>query len=233
MAEQHSGQSIVDQVKMPKLKIDNKKLAGINAFTTAFATFFGFTAIMAAISSFTKGDWSFNVPFVGTFLGSNLGQVSTVLVVALLALVCAIIGLMTVRKITNLEAMKKSWHCVSKVFLVFAAIFCVNLIGVMLYSLLSLGRKSTEVSQATLWGSNFVANLILMAASCAMYFVSTKIAHGETKYLSVLRFVAIAVAVVAVVIVVVSLLVGFYAKGSSSSYDSMNDVYDYFRSWSY
>ncbi len=232
--EQQAPHAVVDSVKMPKLKIDNKKVAGINAFATAFATFFGFAVILTAISTFTKGKWTFNIPFLSPFLGSNLGAVESMLVVALLALTCAIIGLITVRKITDVEAMKKSWSCVAKVFGIFALIFCVNMVAVVIYSLLSLGRKSYELNQGRLWGSTFVANLILCAASAAMFFVSKKIADGETKYLSIMRFVAIGIASVAAVIAIVSLLVSFYSKSSSSyeleeGLDELQNLYNYFK----
>ncbi len=227
-AESHA---VVDSVKMPKIKIDNHKVADINAFATAFASFFGFATIIAAISTFTKGKWSFNIPFLGSFLGSNLGQTSSMLVVALLTLACAIIGLMTVRKITDAEAMKKAWSCVAKVFGVFVIIFCVDMVAVLIYSLLSLGRSKFAVSQGELWGSSFVANLILALASAAMFFVSAKIAKGETKYLSIMRFVAIGIASVATLMAVVSLLVSFYSKTPTTevedAIDSLNDLYKY------
>jgi hypothetical protein len=233
MAEQQHGQAVVDQVKMPKIKIENKTIANINAFATAFATFFGFATIIAAIATFAK-KWSFNVPFLGNLFGSNLGQASSLLTVALLTLTCAIIGLLTVRKITDIEAMKKAWKCVSKVFVIFIIIFAVDMVSIVLYSLLSLGRSKLEINQGILWGSSFVANLILAAASCAMYFISSKIAKGETKYLSIMRFVAIGLASVAVVITIVALLVGFYSKPSVSSeiddaYSELENLYNYFK----
>lgn len=229
MAEEQHGQAVVDQVKMPKIKIDNKKMAGINAFATAFASFFGFTTIIAAIAVFAK-KWSFNVPFLGNLFGSNLGQASSLLTVALMTLVCAIIGLITVRKITDVESMKKAWSCVAKVFVIFLIIFTVDMISIIIYSLLSLGRSKLEINQGTLWGSSFVANLILAAASGAMLFISSKIAKGETKYLSIMRFVAIGLASVAVLIVIIALLVTFYSKASATSEleDAYNELYNLF-----
>ena len=156
MAEQQHGQAVVDQVKMPKIKIDNKSMAGINAFATAFASFFGFATIIAAIATFAK-KWSFNVPFLSNVFGSNLGQASSLLTVAILTLVCAIIGLLTVRKITDVESMKKAWGVVAKVFTIFLIIFVVDMVSIIIYSLLSLGRSKFEINQGTLWGSSFVA----------------------------------------------------------------------------
>ena len=184
MAEQQHGQAVVDQVKMPKIKIDNKSMAGINAFATAFASFFGFATIIAAIATFAK-KWSFNVPFLSNVFGSNLGQASSLLTVAILTLVCAIIGLLTVRKITDVESMKKAWGVVAKVFTIFLIIFVVDMVSIIIYSLLSLGRSKFEINQGTLWGSSFVANLILAAASGAMLFISSKIAKGETKAINI------------------------------------------------
>ena len=233
MAEQQHGQAVVDQVKMPKIKIDNKSMAGINAFATAFASFFGFATIIAAIATFAK-KWSFNIPFLSNVFGSNLGQASSLLTVATLTLVCAIIGLLTVRKITDVESMKKAWGVVAKVFTIFLIIFVVDMVSIIIYSLLSLGRSKFEINQGTLWGSSFVANLILAAASGAMLFISSKIAKGETKYLSIMRFVAIGLASVAVLIVIIALLVGFYSKPSASSeledaYSELENLYNYFK----
>ena len=58
-----------------------------------------------------------------------------------------------------------------------------------------------------------------------------KIAKGETKYLSIMRFVAIGIASVATLMAVVSLLVSFYSKTPTTevedAIDSLNDLYKY------
>ena len=228
--EEKAASSVVDSVKLPKIKIDNKKATAINAFATAFACFFGFSAVMSAISNFTDGKWGFNIPFLGAFLGSNLGPVDNSLVISLAALLCAVIGMATVRKVVSVDAMKQSWQKVAKVFAVVGAIFCVDLVAIALYSLLSIGRKDYGFSQGALWGSNFVSNLLLACASIAMCFISGKIAKGDAKYLSVMRFVALGIAIAGFAMIFISLIVNLHqSRGMTDWSDLDSYLPDYFK----
>ncbi len=225
-------QPVVEPVKMPKVKADNKLIATVNAVSMTLACFLGWMTIFAAIASFTKKGWSVDVPFVGYILGDNFsgwgGSVSiALLATGLLTVLFAVIGLITARKITNVDAMKSSWKCVRNFFVIVAGIEIFKMIALAIYALCGLG-KTSGVQQGYLWLNGFLSNVLAAAAAAGVAFVANAIAAGKTQVLSIMRFVALGVAGVALIITVIATFVGFYSKpdyskGSSSSSSS----YDY------
>ena len=148
-------------------------LSKVNAFAIAFACFYGFALIIAAIAGFTT-KWSFNVPFVGTFL-SNTNQTSIWLITAIAALALGIFGIVSTNKLTDLDSVKKSWKVISGVFLVMASIFAIEMVATAIYSLMGIGRKS-GVSQGQLWLNGFLAQLIAGGAA------ARRRAHRGARY---------------------------------------------------
>lgn len=205
-----------DAPKMPKLKNSSKVMANVNAFSIAFAIFIGAAAIFAAIAGFTKGDWSFSVPYIGTFFGGNLYSGSSLFTAATFVLIFGILSILTIRKITSVDDMKGAWKKVMIVFGVITAIFTIELVATAIYSLLSIGTKT--VDQGYLWLSSFLPIFILALLAFAVTFMAKKIADGNTQVLRIASYVAVAVAVVAFILVIVSTLVGFYAKKSTLDY---------------
>ena len=220
--------ALVEPVKIPKMKIAGDKVAGINAFAISFAVFFGAMTIFSAIAGFTKGDWSFGIPFMGAAF-ANVGLAST-LITGLLAVVFAVIGLVTIGKITDRESLTKSWNAISKVFFVLTCIYVMSMVGIALYSLFALGKKGLD--HGDLWLSSFLPNFITAVVAGVMAYMSKMIAGGKTAVLRALSIVAIGVASIGLVLVIVQTLVGFYGEksSSSSSYeDYYQDILDYFK----
>ena len=235
---QNTNHSVVQPMSMPKMKIPSEKAASINAFALSFAAFFGFVAIFAAIASFTKGDWLFDIPLIGIVL-ANVGFMGASLITALLAVAFALIGLKTLKKVTDKKDLVKPWQCVAKVFLVLGVVYVVSMIAIALYSLLGVGDKS-GVSQKNLWLSNFIPNLITAIAAIGIAFLAKQIAAGKTAILRTFSYIAIGVACVGFILVIVSTLVNFYSGKKSSTYDSgydygnsLNDLYDSFKDFSW
>jgi hypothetical protein len=208
-------QPLVQPVKMPKMKMPGNRAATLNAFALSFAAFFGFMTIMAAIAGFTDGEWLFNIPLIGTVL-ANVSIVSTVLTTALMAVLFAVVGMLTVSKITNIEDVKKAWCGVARVFLVLALIYAATMVSIMIYSLLAIGSKS-GVSQSNLWLVNFIPNLITMAAAGGMWLIARQIANGKTAMLKILSILGVVIAGVGLILVIVQTLVGFYSGPSVPS----------------
>lgn len=223
--------AVVEPIKIPKMKmkIAGDKVAGLNAFAVSFAMFFGVLTIFAAIAGFTSGNWVFGIPLIGAFF-ANVGAASVV-TTALLSVAFGIIALMTIGKITDAQSLSKSWNAVSKVFFVLMQIYAVSMIGIAIYSLLSLGKKT--VDQGDLWLSGFLPNFITAALAGTMAYVGKKIADGKTVLLRTLSMIAMGIAGVAFVLVIIQTLVSFYATKSSSSTDyrdyDYGDVLDLFR----
>ncbi len=223
MPETHE-KPVVDPVTMPKLKMDKHKLATVNAWTIALAMFLGYCAIFAAIAGFTK-KWDFSIPFFGRFMGSNAGAPRELLT-GLFALVFAIFGFVTLKKVTDAEATKKAWGCISKVFLGFMLVYAVNMVGIVIYSLMSLGREKYAFDQGQLWLDSFLSTVICCIGAGVVWFIGKQISEGKTSVLRIASFIAAGVAVVGFIIVFIQLLVSFYSKPDSSSYDSYKDAID-------
>lgn len=219
---------VVDPVSMPKINMDKHKLAVTNAWAMALAMFLGYSAIFSAIAGFTKGKWSFAIPFFGRFMGTN-SAVPTIIMAGLFALAFAIYGIVTLKKVTDAEATKKAWGCIANVFLGFVVVYVLNMIGIVIYSLMSLGRKGFE--QGDLWLSSFLPTVICAIGAGAISFMAGRISKGQTSLLRVVSLIAICIASVGFIIVFVQQLVSYYSKSSSSSsmyddYGSYSDILD-------
>lgn len=222
-------QPVVDPVKMPSVKADNKLIATVNAVSMTLASFLGWMTIFAAIASFTKKGWSVGIPFIDWIFGSNFGgyggNVSIYLLgTGLLTVAFAVIGLITARKITDINAMKSSWKCVRNFFAIVAAVEIFKMITLAIYALCGLGKKA-GVDQGYLWLNGFLSNTLAAAGAAAMVFIANAIAAGKTQVLSIMRFIALGIAGVALIITVIATFVGFYS-GKGSSYSSSSDVND-------
>ncbi len=207
---------LVDSAKMPKIKLSNEKLAHINAFACVTAIFFGIAAIFSAIAGFTDGEWSFNVPFVGV-LFNNISEVSGLVVTAVLVLCAGIAAIMTVHKLTDAAAVKKAWGKVACVMTAVGGYFCVQIVGTIIYSLMSLGAKS--VDQGDLWLSNFLPQLILLADAAIIFFIAKQINAGKTEMLRIANYLALGIAIVAFLLVFIQSMVGLYSKKSTTTFE--------------
>lgn len=227
MAEaNHTSQApVVEQVKMPKMKVDGSKIAYVNAFATAGAIFFGVAAIFNAIAGFTKGKWIFGIPFDG-ILGSFSNSMYSYFFMGILTFVLGLVSFLTVSKITDAGAITKAWKCIFKVNLVLLALFAIDMISMILTSLIGLGEKSGVV-QKDLWLSGFLPTVIMALVAGVIAFVAKSIASGKTQLLRIMTLVALGVGSVAMIMVFISQIVGMYGKKSSSYSDYLDDVDDY------
>ena len=208
---------VVEPVKMPKINIEKKELATLNAFAIALSMFLGYCAIFAAIAGFTN-KWVFLVPFFGRFMGTNV-SVPTALLAALFAVLFAIFGFVTLGKVTDAEATKKSWKLVSKVFLGFIVVYAVDMVGIIIYSLMSIGR-GRSFDQGAFWLSSFLSTVICCIGAGVMWFMGKQIAAGKNSLLRVASLAAAGLATVGFIIVFIQQLVSFYGNSSTSRYDS-------------
>ena len=223
-----SGTPVVDPVKMPKMKINSSALAKMNAWAIAGATFFGFCAIFVAIAGFTK-EWSFAFPVFSFLLGANAG-ISTSLLVSLFALLFGIFVIVTINKVTDAETTKKTWGCIAKVFFAFMVVYAVDMIGIIIYSLMSIGRRNYD--QGTLWLSSFLPTVILFGGATGMHFIAKAISNGKTSLLRIMSIVAVCIAGVAFILVFIQTMVSFYGKKTSylekatQDLNSIENVFD-------
>lgn len=227
--------TVVEPVKMPKVKAGNKLIAGINAASITLATFMGWMTIFAGIAAFTKKGWTVAVPFANEIIGANMGWASVLFATGIMTVLFGVIGLITAGKITDINAMKSSWKYARNAFIVIAAIEVVKMVSIAIYSLCGIGEKS-GVDQGYLWLNSFLSNTLAAGAAVGIAFIANAIAAGKTTVLSAMRFVALGIAAVGCVLVVVSTIVNFYSKktpsygsGSSSSSSSVQDLLDFLK----
>lgn len=204
----------------PVADISQKSLAALNAISMALSSLFGIFAIFKAIADFTRGEWLFSVPFFGIFNESP----SSTLYFGVIAILLAVIALITSKKITDAKAVGEAHKVIAPIFYVISALVGASLITIVFYSLFALGAKS--VDQGSLWLNNFLPAFILTGVVFAVAFISSKIAAGKIALANILKFVSLGAAGVGLILAVISTLVGFYGKTSSSSiYDSVYDDY--------
>ena len=219
--------AVVDPVKMPKVQADNKLLSSINAVSITLACFLGWMTLFAGIASFTKEQWGINIPLMGWILGGNFDGFYTgyaditILATGVLTVLFAVAGLITARKITDINAMKSSWKCVRNLFVIIAGIEIFKMLMLAIYALCGVGDKS-GVKQGYLWLNGFLSNTLAALAAATMAFIAHLIAQGKTQVLSIMRFVALGVAGVALIIAIISTFVNFYGKKTSSYSGSSN-----------
>ena len=224
--ESDAAKPVVDAVKMPKVKIENGKIAKLNAWCIALSVFFGWATIWTAIAGFAK-KWSIELPNITRlFVASDSPLGSTLLVTGALSVTAAIIALVTIRKITDAEALKKAWSCVAITFLIITGVYAVNIVIMMIYALMMIGSKS--INQGTLWSCCFVGLLLHGLGAATVWFLAHLIAKGNNKVLRILSFVAIGIASVALILAFIQCLVSTYSKKSSSLNDiDWSDLLDY------
>ena len=218
--ESGAAKPVVDAVKMPKVKIENSKIAKLNAWCIALSIFFGWATIWTAISGFTKS-WRIVLPGPASWLVANSNPASGVLVLGAIAVTAAIVALLTIRKITDAEALKKAWSCVATTFLLITCIYAVNIVIMMIYALMMIGSK--YIDQGDLWSMGFVGLLLHGLGAATVWFLARMIANGNNKVLRILSFVAIGIAAVALILAFIQVLVSTYGK-KKASIDSLDDV---------
>ncbi len=222
--------SVVDPVKMPKVKANNKLIAGINAASLSLSTFMGWMAIFAGIAAFTTKGWQIEIPFASWFFGANnttqgIGQVAFTAGIA--SVLLAVLGLITAGKITDIDAMKKSWKCTRNVLIVLAAIEAVKMASIAIFALCGIGSKG--FAQGYVWLNGFLSCALATMALVGLVFIAHFIAAGKTTVLSVMRFIAVGVASVGCVLLIISTIVGYHrtvSTGSSSSSSSTSNYID-------
>ena len=237
--EKQVKKSVVGDVSIPKLKMNGKRAAYVNAAAVAVATYLGIVAIFGAIAGFTNGDWGFSVPpIISAFFGgasfSLLGVSvsvgpSALFITGMLALVGGVIGFLTLKKLTDAAAVKNAWRIVAEIFGVITGLLLVAIVSTVLWSLFGLGEKS-GVDQGNLWLSIFLPLVIKTVLAGTIYVLARKIAAGKLEVLRIFSFVATGIAVIALIIVIVQTMIGFYGKKSTSSI--IDDDYDFdWSSW--
>jgi len=219
---------VVKQVQTKKIKIDGKKVAYYNAFAISFATFIGVAVIFNAIAGFTKGKWSFGIPFSSILLSWDISVVPNIIIFGVLALVLAIFGLTSVNKITDADALKKAWGLNKRFFGLIAAAYAINLVTIAIYSLMSI-KKGAGKFQAELWLESFIPSLVMGAVAFGISSISKAIAGGKTQLVRTMSYIALSVASVAFIMMMVEQLVSIHGKKSVSDIDDLEEGLDYLK----
>ena len=219
---------VVAELKTPKVNMSGAGVARFNAFALSFAAFFGVMSIFSAVAGMTDGSWSFSVPVIG-ILFSNISATAISIATAILAVLLGVLGIVTINKITDAVALKKSWECTAKIFCFISVFYLVSTLSVALYSL--LGAGSDYIDHEYLWLSCFLPNLIITLMAGGMFFFANAIAKGKTELLRILSIVATVIAGLGLILILTNTLLDLYGDSSNSIDDIFDSYYDDDGSW--
>ena len=220
-AETQKPAPVVTKVKAKKIKIDGKKIAYWNAFAISGSIFFGvaiiFNAIASLITSQTKGEWYFGVPFSGLLTSwSNAFNLPSEVILAALVLGLGIFAVTTVNKITDAEALKKAWKCNAKIFLGLTTLYALSLVLICIYSIMNIQKGAGEF-QKDLWLSGFLSTLIMGGVAGFIGVVSLAIAKGKTVLVRIMSYIAVSVASLAFMMMFIERIVTIHSSKSTST----------------
>jgi hypothetical protein len=176
-------------------------LVAANAFSLVYAVEVGLLAVYVAIRALITGGAAGGVmAYVPLWLGLSAG-------------VFGLIALLTVKKITDQELLKKAYNIVAAFVLAIGVLAATGAVGAMLFSLFAVGVGAI---QATLWLDMFLPMLCVAGVAVGFLVIAKKIASGMTKMLPVVAYVIFGIAGIALILAIVATFVGLY--GGSSSY---------------
>ena len=224
MQNEENQQPVVAPVNINTSKLSQESVTSVNGAALAIASLFSVISMFAAIASFTKGEWIFRIPLMGTL---SVTGADTLFVTSVVALVFSVISLISVRKITDAEQLKKTYSTWANVYSVLSVVFVSAVIATILYALFTIGSKSVE--QKDLWLSGFLPALIIAGVSVGMTFVFKTVAKGKTTMLSMINFIIVGIATLGLLLTTISIFVNHYGNKSSrgSSYsDYLQDLLD-------
>jgi hypothetical protein len=178
-------------------------LVATNAFSLVYAVEVGLLAVYVAIRALIEGGATGGVmAYIPLWLGLSAGAFG-------------LIALLTVKKITDHELLKKAYNIVAAFVLVGAVLAMTGAVGVMLFSLFAVGVGAI---QGVLWLDLFLPMFAVAAVATGLLAVAKKIAGGMIKLLPIMTYVIFAIAGIALILAIVATFVGLY--GGSGSYYS-------------
>ena len=200
--------------KYERGKISAPMIAKLNTWTIALSCFIGFACIFSAIAGFSDS-WTFYIPAFSVFFGANVTHVPAEFMASFIALAAAIFGIATLKKVTDKETQRETWHKVANLFLGISVIYLINLAGIVFYSIMMLGKPTL---QGGLWLSNFLPTLIMFGAAIGMHFIAKTIYHDKPSLIKTMAIVAICVAGVGVFLtftesIVVTYIIDMFKHG--------------------
>ena len=202
--------------------MDGVKVSCVNPWAMTLALFFGWSTFFAACSGFAS-KWFVNLPIFRIFLGANAGIVDTTLVASLMSIALAVVALITLKKAISDDSVKDTWKKISNFFIVVTAVYVVDMVAIIIYSLMALGIKGV---QGQLWLSNFLPTIIMSIGSAAIAIISRVIAKGKSDLMKVICISAIVIATLAFIISFSQIRVSFYGNGG---YSQVYELYDALR----
>lgn len=208
-----------------KKKLPQSAVVTANAISFAAAAIFGGIGIFAAIANFTRGGWD----FMPATIGSLIPGMGTAFFMAFLGLICGLIAMFTLKKITDADLLKKSYATVGVVAGAATVAMIAYLVGIMIYAILAVGAGGD--AQAMLWLDCFLPALITGGLFLGLALIAKQIASGGIKILPTMTIVVLCVASAGALLTIISTLVGLYAKSGSYDYDydDVNNFLNLFR----
>jgi hypothetical protein len=200
-----------DKTPVQKKSLPQSGLAAINAFSLIYAVEAGLYAVVFGIIALTQGR-------VGA------GTAYPTLLIGISALVFGLLAFLTMKKITDKEAVKKAYGVAAVVLLIQTVLLASLTVGTALYALFSVGVGSI---QGGLWLNGFLPLLGATVVSAGLLVAAKKAYDGlASKILPIMIYVALGVAGLGILLATIATFVGWYGSGGSSVYDNIPSYYD-------
>lgn len=193
--------AVVKKVNISKRKIDGSKAAYVNAISLTLALIFGAIAICLGIGEFSG--WE--------FFGSMLVVLFEFPAVAfgILSVICAVICIFSVNKITDKAAFEKIWKILYKVCFGLGVFKAVDVVSIVIYALLAIG-PSSGMDQGYLWLNQFLPAFIMFVIYMLIALLAKKILTGKTVLVRIFGIAAMILASVGCLVVLIGSLCNLY-----------------------
>jgi len=178
-------------------------LVAANAFSIFYAVEAGVIAVVLGIKALTTGGAAGAVlAYMPFWFGFS-------------AVIFGLIALLTTKKITDQELLRKAYGVVAAFLLIEAVLAVAAAVAAMLYALFALGTSSSI--QQAMWLNVFLPALGIAAGATLFAFIAKKIYDGQTKLISILSYVILGVAGLALILTIIAIFTGLYGGRSGGS----------------
>ena len=193
--------AVVKRVSISKKKIDGSKAAYVNAISLVLALVFGAIAICLGIGEFSGWEF-FGSMFVVLFEFPAVAF-------GILSVICAVICIFSVNKITDKTAFEKIWKILYKVCFGFGLFKAIDVVSIVIYALLAISPNS-GVDQGYLWLNQFLPAFIIFVVYMGVALLAKKILAGKTVLVRIFGIIAMIFTSVGCLVVLISSLCNLY-----------------------
>lgn len=217
------GEIVVKKMKASKKQIDGSRAAYINAISLVLSLLFGVISIFMGVSEFTE--WN----FVDSLVLSGLFAFPA-LTFCLFGITCAVLGILSVNKITNKKSFENIWKVIYKIFFGLGIFKAIDVVSVVVYALMAISPNS-GINQSNLWLNQFLPRFILFLIYLGIACFAKKVLLGKTVLVRIFGIIAAILSGIGCLLVMIGVFTNLYdgqveQRGYSDYIDEYNQEID-------